>query len=123
MRDAVWATAPQYLNTSKFFGVFVTHADINPLTSSCQLNANVFRKTLRMSPRARIEHPKGQITNLFSEDSELVVGAAGMLHTLVALFSSSVFLTISRLWVSPIQIAIGVYLLLHMVGRWAQLHA
>ncbi|KZW01954.1 multidrug resistance-associated ABC transporter [Exidia glandulosa HHB12029] len=71
------------------------------MSATAALNAVIFRKTLRMSPRARVEHSKGQITTLFSEDSEMLIGAAEEFHTF---------------WVAPIQLGIGIYLLYFMLG-------
>lgn len=71
------------------------------MSASAALNRNVFEKSLRVSGRARVEHTKGQITNLFSQDTEQVVVAAQSIHTL---------------WVAPIQLTIGIVLLVRMLG-------
>ncbi|EJD55530.1 ATP-dependent bile acid permease [Auricularia subglabra TFB-10046 SS5] len=71
------------------------------MSASAALNRNVFEKSLRVSGRARVEHTKGQITNLFSQDTEQVVAAIQSIHTL---------------WVAPIQLTIGIVLLVRMLG-------
>ncbi|KAF9466028.1 multidrug resistance-associated ABC transporter [Collybia nuda] len=62
---------------------------------------NVFRKSLRASGRARLDHSVGQITTMISTDSTRLDLFAAFAH---------------NLWVSPIQIAIGVGLLLGNLG-------
>ncbi|KAH7104651.1 ATP-dependent bile acid permease [Auriculariales sp. MPI-PUGE-AT-0066] len=65
------------------------------------LNANLFRKSLRLSPRARVVHSKGEITNLFSEDAEKAAHILDVIH---------------GLYVAPVQFAIGLTLLIHLLG-------
>ncbi|KAJ7461221.1 multidrug resistance-associated ABC transporter [Mycena latifolia] len=62
---------------------------------------SVFRKSLRLSARARLEHTAGQITTLISTDS-----------TRLELFSTYGHIT----WVSSIQIIVGVSLLIANLG-------
>ncbi|KAF9027711.1 multidrug resistance-associated ABC transporter [Hymenopellis radicata] len=62
---------------------------------------SIFRKSLRLSGRARIEHSVGQITTMISADSQ-------RLDTFTYLAP--------MLWVSPIQIIIGIALLIHNLG-------
>ncbi|KAL4252214.1 ATP-binding cassette transporter C [Abortiporus biennis] len=61
----------------------------------------IFRKSLRLSNRARIEHSIGQITTMISTDAARIDLSAAYLH---------------NLWVAPIQIAIGVGLLIQNLG-------
>ncbi|KAF8235236.1 multidrug resistance-associated ABC transporter [Tricholoma matsutake] len=62
---------------------------------------NIFRKSLRLSGRARLEHSVGQITTMISADATRLDRFAGYGH---------------NLWVSPIQICIGVGLLIGNLG-------
>ncbi|KAF5370935.1 hypothetical protein D9615_009781 [Tricholomella constricta] len=62
---------------------------------------NVFRKSLRISGRAKLEHSVGQITTMISTDATRLDRFAAFGH---------------NLWVSPIQIFIGIGLLLGNLG-------
>ncbi|KAF8154551.1 multidrug resistance-associated ABC transporter [Crassisporium funariophilum] len=62
---------------------------------------NIFRKSLRLSGRARAEHTVGQITTMISTDA-----------TQLDMFSAFAH----HLWASPIQIVIGVGLLIGNLG-------
>ncbi|KAF7373644.1 Oligomycin resistance ATP-dependent permease YOR1 [Mycena sanguinolenta] len=62
---------------------------------------SVFRKSLRLSPRARIEHTVGQTTTIISTDSVRL---------------DRFCLDAHNLWTSPIQIIIGVGLLINNLG-------
>ncbi|KAF7373650.1 Oligomycin resistance ATP-dependent permease YOR1 [Mycena sanguinolenta] len=62
---------------------------------------SVFRKSLRLSPRARIEHTVGQTTTIISTDSVRL--------DRFCLFGHNI-------WTSPIQIIIGVGLLINNLG-------
>ncbi|KAJ7284389.1 multidrug resistance-associated ABC transporter [Mycena rebaudengoi] len=61
----------------------------------------VFRKSLRLSARARIEHTVGQTTNIISTDSARLDSFVGLAH---------------NIWVSPLQIFIGIGLILGNLG-------
>ncbi|KAG6916302.1 hypothetical protein DXG01_007459 [Tephrocybe rancida] len=61
----------------------------------------VFRKSLRISGRARLEHSTGQITTMISTDASRLDRFAAFGH---------------NLWVSPIQLAIGIGLLIGNLG-------
>ncbi|RDB26371.1 Oligomycin resistance ATP-dependent permease YOR1 [Hypsizygus marmoreus] len=80
-----------YFQTSQTTGLSVRTAIIG----------NVFRKSLRISGRAKLEHSVGQITTMISTDASRMDRFAAFGH---------------NLWVSPIQIAIGVGLLLGNLG-------
>ncbi|KAF5390987.1 hypothetical protein D9757_004049 [Collybiopsis confluens] len=73
----------------------------NGLAIRSGLIGNIFRKSLRLSGRARNQHSVGQITTMISTDA-----------TRLDLFSTY----IHYLWVSPIQIVIGIGLLLGNLG-------
>lgn len=57
----------------------------------------IFRKSLRLSGRARLQHSTGQITTMISADCSRLDMASGFFHTV---------------WIAPIQIAVGIALLL-----------
>ncbi|TDL26292.1 multidrug resistance-associated ABC transporter [Rickenella mellea] len=61
----------------------------------------IVRKSLRLSARARSEHSVGQITTMVSTDSTRLDLASGFVH---------------NLWVAPIQLTIGIALLIHNLG-------
>ncbi|KZT29932.1 multidrug resistance-associated ABC transporter [Neolentinus lepideus HHB14362 ss-1] len=61
----------------------------------------IFRKSLRLSGRARVEHSVGQITTMISTDTARLDRVGSMAHVL---------------WTSPIQIAIGIGLLIGTLG-------
>ncbi|KII85519.1 hypothetical protein PLICRDRAFT_319144 [Plicaturopsis crispa FD-325 SS-3] len=62
---------------------------------------SVFRKSLRLSGRARLSHSVGQITTMISTDATRLDLVSAYVH---------------YLWVSPIQIVIGVGLLIATLG-------
>ncbi|KIJ49226.1 hypothetical protein M422DRAFT_225864 [Sphaerobolus stellatus SS14] len=57
----------------------------------------IFRKSLRLSNRARAKHSTGQITTLISTDATRLDLASALVH---------------NLWINPIQISIGIGLLI-----------
>ncbi|KAI0701717.1 multidrug resistance-associated ABC transporter [Earliella scabrosa] len=61
----------------------------------------IFRKSLRLSGRARLEHDVGKITTMISADSERLDQNAFTIH---------------NIWIAPIQIAIGIGLLIRNLG-------
>ncbi|KAH7103342.1 ATP-dependent bile acid permease [Auriculariales sp. MPI-PUGE-AT-0066] len=61
----------------------------------------VFRKALRLSGRARLQHSTGQITTLISADCTRLDMVMGFFHTV---------------WIAPIQILIGMALLIVNLG-------
>ncbi|TCD67438.1 hypothetical protein EIP91_012410 [Steccherinum ochraceum] len=61
----------------------------------------IFRKALRLSGRARLDHSVGQITTMISTDATRLDRSSAQAH---------------NLWVAPIQIAIGVGLLIANLG-------
>ncbi|KAJ3982865.1 multidrug resistance-associated ABC transporter [Lentinula detonsa] len=73
----------------------------NGLAIRTGIIGNIFRKSLRLSGRARNQHSVGQITTMISTDA-----------TRLDTFSANVH----NLWVSPIQIAIGIGLLIANLG-------
>ncbi|KAJ8457503.1 hypothetical protein ONZ45_g18288 [Pleurotus djamor] len=76
-------------------------AMVNGLCVRSALVGNIFRKSLRLSGRARMDHNVGQITTMISTDA-----------TRLDRFSSFVH----GLWTSPIQIILGIGLLLGNLG-------
>ncbi|KAH9476201.1 ABC-type transporter cicA [Psilocybe cubensis] len=62
---------------------------------------SVFRKSLRLSGKARVNHSVGQITTMISTDATRLDRFSAFCH---------------NLWVSPIQLAIGIGLLLGNLG-------
>lgn len=61
----------------------------------------IFRKSLRLSGRARTQHSVGQITTMISTDTTRLDRVGSMAHVL---------------WTSPIQLAIGIGLLIGTLG-------
>ncbi|GJE92383.1 multidrug resistance-associated ABC transporter [Phanerochaete sordida] len=61
----------------------------------------IFRKSLRLSGRARLSHSVGKITTMISTDATRLDRSSAFMH---------------NLWVAPIQITIGVGLLLGNLG-------
>ncbi|KAF8066646.1 multidrug resistance-associated ABC transporter [Lyophyllum atratum] len=80
-----------YFQTSQATGLLVRTGIIG----------NVFRKSLRISGRAKLQHSVGQITTMISTDATRLDRFAAFGH---------------NLWVSPIQIIIGIGLLLGNLG-------
>ncbi|KAI0071668.1 multidrug resistance-associated ABC transporter [Panus rudis PR-1116 ss-1] len=61
----------------------------------------IFRKSLRLSGKARLDHSVGQITTMISADAARLDRVCAQIH---------------NLWVAPIQIAIGIGLLIGNLG-------
>ncbi|KAF8882128.1 hypothetical protein BD779DRAFT_1675113 [Infundibulicybe gibba] len=91
MQEVASLMTNHYMQTSMTTGLSVRTAIIG----------NVFRKSLRLSGRAKLSHSVGQITTMISADA-----------TRLDLFSAYAH----NLWVSPIQIIIGVGLLINNLG-------
>ena len=66
------------------------------------LIAVIFRKALRISGKGRSEHNAGQITTMISTDTTRLDRFATFCHVL---------------WIAPIQLAIGIGLLIGNVSR------
>ncbi|KZW01098.1 cadmium ion transporter [Exidia glandulosa HHB12029] len=62
------------------------------------VSAMIFRKSLRLSGKARITHSKGHITTMMSEDAPR--------------FESAVY-TLHQIWIAPIQLIVGIALLIN----------
>uniref|UniRef100_A0A0W0EY28 Putative multidrug resistance-associated ABC transporter n=1 Tax=Moniliophthora roreri TaxID=221103 RepID=A0A0W0EY28_MONRR len=73
----------------------------NGLAVRTGLIGNIFRKSLRLSGRARTEHSVGKITTMISTDATRLDRFSSFGH---------------NLWIAPIQIAIGVGLLIGNLG-------
>ncbi|KAK7454037.1 hypothetical protein VKT23_011548 [Stygiomarasmius scandens] len=73
----------------------------NGLAIRTGLIGNIFRKSLRLSGRSKTEHSVGKITTMISTDA-----------TRLDLFSSYVH----NVWIAPIQIIIGIGLLIGQLG-------
>ncbi|KAI0659143.1 multidrug resistance-associated ABC transporter [Cubamyces menziesii] len=73
----------------------------NGLVIRTSLIGAIFRKSLRLSGRARLKHSVGQITTMISTDATRLDRNQANIH---------------NLWVAPIQIAIGVGLLIRNLG-------
>ncbi|KZW02973.1 cadmium ion transporter [Exidia glandulosa HHB12029] len=61
----------------------------------------IFRKSLRLSGRARLQHSTGQITTMISADCSRLDMASGFFHAV---------------WIAPIQITVGIALLIVNLG-------
>ncbi|KAI0646268.1 multidrug resistance-associated ABC transporter [Trametes meyenii] len=73
----------------------------NGLCLRTSLIGAIFRKSLRLSGRARMKHSVGQITTMISTDTTRLDRNSAFVH---------------NLWVAPIQIAIGIGLLIRNLG-------
>ncbi|KAF5360296.1 hypothetical protein D9758_009166 [Tetrapyrgos nigripes] len=73
----------------------------NGLAIRTALIGNIFRKSLRLSGRSKAEHSVGKITTMISTDA-----------TRLDMFSSNVH----NVWIAPIQIIIGIALLISQLG-------
>ncbi|KAI0371903.1 multidrug resistance-associated ABC transporter [Pilatotrama ljubarskyi] len=73
----------------------------NGLCLRTSLIGAIFRKSLRLSGRARMKHSVGQITTMISTDATRLDRNSANIH---------------NLWVAPIQIAIGIGLLIRNLG-------
>ncbi|KAG7095244.1 hypothetical protein E1B28_006018 [Marasmius oreades] len=80
---------------------FMQKTMANGLSIRSGLIGNIFRKSLRLSGRARTEHSVGKITTMISTDASRLDRFSAFGHIL---------------WVSPIQFAIGVGLLIGNLG-------
>ncbi|KAH9931733.1 multidrug resistance-associated ABC transporter [Epithele typhae] len=84
---------------------FSNHYQMLAMTNGICLRTSVigavFRKSLRLSGRARLKHNVGQITTMISTDATRLDHNSQTLH---------------NVWVAPIQIAIGIGLLIRNIG-------
>ncbi|TBU42097.1 multidrug resistance-associated ABC transporter [Dichomitus squalens] len=76
----------------------------NGLSMRTSLIGAIFRKSLRLSGRARLDHSVGKITTMISADT-------------VRLERNTY--TVHNLWVAPVQIALGIGLLIRNLGVYA----
>ena len=65
------------------------------------LTAAISRKSLRLSGGARVKHPNGNLITLISSDASFLDWSAFLVH---------------GLWIQPLQILIGIILLLVNLG-------
>ncbi|KAI1798261.1 multidrug resistance-associated ABC transporter [Ganoderma leucocontextum] len=80
------------------FAIFAMQvAMTNGLSIRTSLIGAIFRKSLRLSGRARLEHSVGQITTMISADTVRLEHNVFLVH---------------NLWIAPIQIALGIGLLI-----------
>ncbi|KAF4589934.1 hypothetical protein EYR38_009229 [Pleurotus pulmonarius] len=86
---------------SLFTNHFYMMAMTNGLRVRSALIGNIFRKSLRLSGRARAQHGVGQITTMISTDSERLDAFSSTAH---------------GLWVAPIQIILCIGLLIGNLG-------
>ncbi|KAI0700341.1 multidrug resistance-associated ABC transporter [Cytidiella melzeri] len=91
MQEAASLMTNHYMQMTMTIGVAVRTAIIGA----------VFRKSLRLSGRARQSHSVGQITTMISTDATRLDRSSQFMH---------------NLWVAPIQIAIGIGLLIGNIG-------
>ncbi|KAF9472565.1 multidrug resistance-associated ABC transporter [Pholiota conissans] len=87
-------------STQQTDGVFIVSFTTG-LSVRTGIIGSVFRKSLRTSGKARAEHSTGQITTMISTDASRLDRFSAYAH---------------NLWVSPIQLAIGIGLLLGNLG-------
>ncbi|RDX46560.1 multidrug resistance-associated ABC transporter [Lentinus brumalis] len=87
------------------FAIFAMQGHVVAMTNGLCIRSSIigaiFRKALRLSGRARIKHDSGQIATMIAADS-------------ARLDLNSV--TIHNVWIAPIQIAIGIGLLIRNLG-------
>lgn len=76
-----------------------------PTLTILQLIGNIFRKSLRLSGRARTEHSVGKITTMISADTARL---------------DRFFMFGHNLWVAPIQLIIGIGLLIGNVSVYVE---
>ncbi|KAI0701736.1 multidrug resistance-associated ABC transporter [Earliella scabrosa] len=76
----------------------------NGLCLRTSLVGAIFRKSLRLTGRARLDHNVGQITTMISTDATRLDRNQSQIH---------------NLWVAPIQIALGIGLLIRNLGASA----
>ncbi|KZS90158.1 multidrug resistance-associated ABC transporter [Sistotremastrum niveocremeum HHB9708] len=87
--------------SSLFMNHYTQISMTNGLTIRAGVISTIFRKSLRLSGRARLTHSIGQITTMISTDATRLDFASAFVH---------------QLWVSPIQIMIGIGLLINNLG-------
>ncbi|KAK7002404.1 oligomycin resistance ATP-dependent permease YOR1 [Favolaschia claudopus] len=73
----------------------------NGLLVRTSIIGSIFRKSLRLSPRSRIEHSVGQITTMISSDAEKFDLLSYLFH---------------YLWIAPIQLILVIGLLIKTIG-------
>ncbi|CCO27199.1 Multidrug resistance-associated protein 1 AltName: Full=ATP-binding cassette sub-family C member 1 [Rhizoctonia solani AG-1 IB] len=110
--------APQPRAASYGFGLAIAVAVMQEVSSLCtnqyfframttgflirtSVISTIFRKSLRLSGRSRTKHSTGQITTMISADCTRLDMAAGFFHII---------------WTGPIEIIIGIALLIHNLG-------
>ncbi|CAE6417184.1 unnamed protein product [Rhizoctonia solani] len=110
--------APQPRAASYGFGLAIAVAAMQEVSSLCtnqyfframttgflirtSIISTIFRKSLRLSGRSRTKHSTGQITTMISADCTRLDMAAGFFHII---------------WTGPIEIIIGIALLIHNLG-------
>ncbi|EMD36548.1 hypothetical protein CERSUDRAFT_115579 [Gelatoporia subvermispora B] len=85
--------------------LMTNHYFILSMTTGMSIRAgivgSIFRKSLRLSGRARIKHSVGQITTMISTDATRLDRQSAFAH---------------NLWIAPIQIIIGIGLLIANLG-------
>lgn len=91
MQEAASLMTNHYMQTGMTTGLYIRTG----------LIGNIFRKSLRLSGRARLEHSVGQITTMISTDATRLDEFSTYAH---------------QLWVSPIQIVLGIGLLIQTLG-------
>ncbi|KAG8690811.1 hypothetical protein FRC11_008965 [Ceratobasidium sp. 423] len=110
--------APQPRSASYGFGLAIAVAVMQEVSSLCtnqyfframttgflirtSVISTIFRKGLRLSGRSRTKHSTGQITTMISADCTRLDMATGFFHII---------------WTGPIEIIIGIALLIHNLG-------
>ncbi|KAF8915697.1 multidrug resistance-associated ABC transporter [Mucidula mucida] len=88
-------TASLFTNHSSYYGMTLG------LAVRTSVIGAIFRKSLRLSGRARLDHSVGKITTMISTDATRLDRFSNAIHVL---------------WVSPIQIIIGIALLINNLG-------
>ncbi|KAG8710747.1 hypothetical protein FRC09_020949 [Ceratobasidium sp. 395] len=110
--------APKPRGAGYGFGLAIAIAGMQEVSSLCQnqyfframttgfmirtsVISTIFRKSLRLSGRSRTKHSTGQITTMISADCTRLDMATGFFHII---------------WTGPIEIIIGIALLIHNLG-------
>ncbi|KAG8685393.1 hypothetical protein FRC08_013130, partial [Ceratobasidium sp. 394] len=110
--------APKPRGAGYGFGLAIAVAGMQEVSSLCQnqyfframttgflirtsVISTIFRKSLRLSGRSRTKHSTGQITTMISADCTRLDFASGFFHVI---------------WTGPIEIIIGIALLIHNLG-------
>ncbi|KAF9019789.1 multidrug resistance-associated ABC transporter [Hymenopellis radicata] len=88
-------TASLFTNHSSYYGMTLG------LAVRTSVIGAIFRKSLRLSGRGRLDHSVGKITTMISTDATRLDRFSNVIHIL---------------WVSPIQIIIGIALLINNLG-------